>query len=305
MSRLFPQAERAAAHLPPLLLAAQRVAAAVTQGSHGRRRPGPGETFWQFRPYSPGDSLRSIDWRQTGKSERTQVRDREWMAAQTVGLWADGRASMGWRSRPDLPEKGERAAILALALAILLAGGGERLGLLDLTPDGAVWRLAVGPWSHGQHAATRLAEQMALQTPGAPLDSLPAAATAVLFSDALDPPEQTAALLRSLSQRGARGHLVQLLDPAEETFPFQGRMLFTTAQETTPAGGQEPWLVPRAEDIRAAYQERLAAHRLALHQITQNLGWSLTLHHTDQPPQTALLALYHRLNGAPTPFGGR
>jgi uncharacterized protein (DUF58 family) len=300
MSSLFPQAERAAAHLPPLLLAAQRVAAAVTQGSHGRRRPGPGETFWQFRPYSPGDSLRAIDWRQTGKSDRTQVRDREWMAAQTVGLWADGRAAMGWRSHRDLPEKGERAAILALALAVLLAGGGERLGLLDLRQEGPQWKIAAGPWSHGQHASTRLAEQMALKTPGVPLDSLPAAATAVLFTDALDPPEQIATLLRSLSQRGAKGHLVQVLDPAEETFPFQGRVLFTAPQESA----ADPWLVPRAENIRAAYQDRLRAHRQELQQITQRLGWSLILHHTDQPPQGALLALYHRLSEASSTVGG-
>ena len=50
------QAEQLAATLPPLLVAAERVASVVAQGVHGRRRVGSGETFWQYRRYQPGDS---------------------------------------------------------------------------------------------------------------------------------------------------------------------------------------------------------------------------------------------------------
>jgi uncharacterized protein (DUF58 family) len=291
----FPSAERAASRLPPLLLAAQRVAATVTQGSHGRRRPGPGETFWQFRPYTPGDSLRSIDWRQSAKSDQPQVRDREWMAAQTVGLWADSRPGMHWRSHRDLPTKAERAALLALALAVLLARGGERLGLLTSaeTANESAFSFSAGPWWSGHHAASRLAEQMARTTSeGEAIGALPAGATAVLFSDCLDPPDDLRQALGSLSQRGAKGHLVQVLDPAEESFPYHGRMEFTAADGDQ---GVDPWLVPRAEDIRTAYLDRLRLHRSEIQALAQRQGWSFTVHYTDQPPHMALLALYHRL----------
>ena len=43
------RAEQLATSMPPLLVAAERVASTVSQGVHGRRRVGQGETFWQFR----------------------------------------------------------------------------------------------------------------------------------------------------------------------------------------------------------------------------------------------------------------
>ena len=57
------RAQDLAASLPPLLVAARRVAATVAPGAHGRRRAGPGEAFWQFRPYQTFAAARMIDWR--------------------------------------------------------------------------------------------------------------------------------------------------------------------------------------------------------------------------------------------------
>ena len=61
-------ADRAAAQaraLPPLLVEAERIAATVILGEHGHKRAGPGESFWQYRPYSFGDStqLPAGGWR--------------------------------------------------------------------------------------------------------------------------------------------------------------------------------------------------------------------------------------------------
>src|SRR5512139_220934 len=90
------ESERLAARLPPLLVAAERVAATVSQGVHGRRRVGDGEAFWQFRRYQPGDSTQRIDWRQSAKTDRVYIRETEWEAAQSVWLWRDGSGSMRW-----------------------------------------------------------------------------------------------------------------------------------------------------------------------------------------------------------------
>ena len=97
-ARSARRAESLGARLPPLLVAAERVAATVAQGVHGRRRVGQGDSFWQFRPYAAGDSAARVDWRQTAKSERTYIRENEWEAAQSVWLWPDRSASMAWRS---------------------------------------------------------------------------------------------------------------------------------------------------------------------------------------------------------------
>src|SRR5271156_2368233 len=87
------RAEELAAQLPPLLVEAERVAVTVSQGVHGRRRVGQGETFWQFRQYEPGDAATRIDWRESAKSQRLYVRETEWEAAQSVWLWRGGPAA--------------------------------------------------------------------------------------------------------------------------------------------------------------------------------------------------------------------
>ncbi|MFI5018878.1 MAG: DUF58 domain-containing protein, partial [Dongiales bacterium] len=83
------EAEGLAARLPPLLIAALRVAATVEQGVHGRRRIGTGDAFWQFRQYQPGEPATRIDWRQSAKSDRLFLRETEWAAAQSVWFWRD------------------------------------------------------------------------------------------------------------------------------------------------------------------------------------------------------------------------
>ena len=129
-SLLRNRAEGLAVGLPPLLVSAERVAATVLQGVHGRRRVGQGETFWQYRPYGPSDSAAQIDWRQSARARHVYVRETEWEAAQTVWLWADSSDSMEYRSLPTLPTKLERAQLLLLALAVMLTRGGERFALL-------------------------------------------------------------------------------------------------------------------------------------------------------------------------------
>src|SRR3546814_11915678 len=91
------RAQQLAATLRPLLVAAERVTATVAQGVHGRRRVGQGETFWQYRHYDMGDQPHSIDWRQSAKSDMVFVRQMEWEAAQSVWIWRDTSASMGWK----------------------------------------------------------------------------------------------------------------------------------------------------------------------------------------------------------------
>ena len=121
------RAEALAARLPPLLVEAQRVAATVAQGVHGRRRVGQGDSFWQFRPFVTGDAASRIDWRQSARADRTYIRETEWEAAQTVALWRDGGPTMRWRSRAAETEKIARADLLLLALASLLLRAGEQV----------------------------------------------------------------------------------------------------------------------------------------------------------------------------------
>ena len=97
------RAEDLAAGYPALLAEAERVAAIVAQGVHGRRRPGQGESFWQYRHYQNSDSASHIDWRRSARGDQVYVRENEWEAANTVYFWRDGSDGMNWSSSPKHP----------------------------------------------------------------------------------------------------------------------------------------------------------------------------------------------------------
>lgn len=283
-STLQLEAERLAGALPPLLVDVRRIAETVAQGAHGRRRVGPGEAFWQFRPYVAGDRPQTIDWRTSAKNDTIFVREMEWAAAATVYLWRDPTASMDWRSDKALPTKRERADLILLALASLLLRGGERVALLGPGERPRVGRGALPALS------SRLARAAGETAPAevalpAPLP-LPRHARAVLIGDFLTPLPEIEARLTTLSKRGVAGQLLLLLDPAETALPFQGRVRFEGLE------GEGNWLVPRVETLRDAYIERERAHEQGLAAICRALGWRLQRHLTNQPASQALLELF-------------
>lgn len=282
--QLQRRAEELAALMPPLLVAAQRVAATVSHGVHGRRQAGPGETFWQFRRYQAGDPVAAIDWRRSARSDPLFVRETEWTAAQGVWLWFDRSPSMDYRSRPALPTKAGRSALLLLALAALLVRGGEKVGLLGDSRGPGMGRAVLSRLALGMSEA---AAEDAGGTP--PASPLPRYAQVVLAGDFLAPLEQIDAAVRGLADRGAMGHMLQVLDPAEEALPFEGRIRFAGLE------GEGETLITRAEDVRSAYAERLQAHRDGLAAIARSVGWNFAVHHTDVPPQAILLTLHTAL----------
>ncbi|MBA3518555.1 MAG: DUF58 domain-containing protein [Rhizobiales bacterium] len=273
-----------AARLPDLLVAARRIAANVMLGMHGRRHPGPGESFWQFRPYVAGEPARQIDWRRSARDHHLYVREREWEASQTVWLWADLSPSMDFRSRLSANTKIDRAVILLLALAEMLGRGGERVGVPGLKEP----RI-------GRDSADRIAEVLArpdLSQDWPNLDRVARSSDVVVLSDFLSPPDLLRDRLRSLAGRGANMHLLQIFDPAEETFPYEGRLEFRD-----PESG-DTWLAERAGSMRAEYRTRLEAHRDLIRGFARQAGFSFSVHHTDRPAAEGLLFLQGRLSGA-------
>jgi uncharacterized protein (DUF58 family) len=289
---LHHRAEELARPLPPLLVAAERVAATVAQGVHGRRRVGQGETFWQFRRYQPGDPAAAIDWRQSAKSQPLYVRETEWEAAQSVWLWRDGSRSMDYASRPGAPSKRAQADLLLLALASLLVRGGERVALLGGKVPLASGRIAMGRLAAALAGESGDAPAQAPDTDGLPPKPvLPRHARVVLFGDFLESVDALAERIGALVAQGVRGHLLQILDPAEETLPFEGRVLFEGAE------GEGTVLVGRTEAVRPTYRQRMARHREALAALARESGWTFAVHHTDLAPAPTLLALYQALAG--------
>lgn len=278
-------AQEEASRFPALLARAEHLAGTVLLGDHGRRRSGEGDDFWQYRPLRAGDSVRSIDWRRSARGDDQYVREREWQIAQSVLLWVDTGASMRFSSGKDLPSKGDRARLVALATAVLLIRGGERVGFTG-------WSL---PPRGGDVQILRLAE--ALATDGAEDYSEPEArgmiphARAVFVSDFLGNLDPVEAALTKAADRGVRGVLVQVLDPTEETFPFKGRTIFESV------GGSVSHETLKAGDLRTRYLERLAERKARLAHLSRLTGWQYLCHHTSDSAQNALLWLYRAMDG--------
>jgi len=282
------RAEALGATLPPLVVAAERVAATVLQGVHGRRRAGTGDAFWQFRSFLPGDAASRIDWRQSAKSDRLFIRETEWEAAQTVALWADASRSMEWRFSPNRPTKRHRADLLTAALAALLLRGGERVRLIGGPGRSHAGRAGLAPLVE---SLTAVAKSRAMPSPD---PGLPRHARAVLIGDFMAPLEEINAAVALLAAWPVRGHIVQVLDPEEATLgegnrAYAGRVLFEWGKSRNTV------LVPRVEEARPIYLERLRRQREGIAAIAAAAGWGFLTHHTDQPPAQALLALWQAL----------
>jgi len=280
---LRARAETLGQALPALLAAADHLAATVMLGEHGRRRAGAGDEFWQYRPAHAGDSARMIDWRRSARSDAHFVREREWQAAQSVTLWVDTARSMAFSGDRGRPPKADRARLLALAVAGLLLRGGERVGLAgDAVPPrpgrGQIDRLALT--LAGDGAADY----------GAPVASgMVAHGRAVFLSDFLGDLAGVENAMARASDKGVRGALVQVLEPAEENFPFDGRTIFESM------GGTLRHETLRAGDLRGRYLARLADRKDRLAALARASGWHFLTHHTGDPAQSALLWLYHAL----------
>jgi uncharacterized protein (DUF58 family) len=268
-----------AASLPRLVLEARRIAANVIHGLHGRRRAGAGESFWQYRRFVSGEPSQNVDWRRSARDDHLYVREQEWEAAHTVWVWPDRSPSMAFASRDARDSKLERALIVAFALAELLVAGGERIGIPGLmnptASRGVIDKMA-------QAMVHDDADRLSL-----PPSFVPSAlAEIVVLSDFWSPISEITTMLAGLSASGAHGTLVQIVDPAEETFPYSGRVEFVEPEGfgAITAGRAESWV--------GDYVARVALHRDQIREETGRLDWLFTTHTTNRSAAELLLFLH-------------
>ena len=284
-NHLQEQAEQLAGALPPLLAAAENLASAVSLGVHGRRKSGMGESFWQFRRYAPEDPSSAIDWRQSAKSQHLYVREREWEAAEAVWFWRDGSATMRFKSEFTDITKVDRATVLALALGSLLVRAGERIALMGDGRGPATGRATLRRIAHAMTGTLPSKSAVPPDTPVTRNSHL------VWLSDFLSPLSETEAAMRRLSDAGLTGHLVHIIDPAEEDFPFEGRTRFESVSNV------DTELFGRAEAVQSAYRSRFRGHGEAVRALARRLAWRYLTHRTDKRPEIALIALYTDIGG--------
>ena len=279
-----------AATMPRLILEARRVAATVIHGLHGRRRAGPGENFWQYRRFVSGEPAQRVDWRRSARDDHLYVREQEWEAAHTVWIWPDRSPSMAFASRLAEETKLDRALVVAFALAEVLVEGGERIGIPGIMRPTA-----------NRNVIERMAEAI-VHDPTAraslpPSFSPSPLAEIVVLSDLWSPIAEVHSTIAQLSASGAHGHVVQIVDPVEETFPFSGRVEFFEPE------GAGAITAGRAETWREQYEVRVERHRAEIRAETDRLAWSFVIHRTDRPATDLLLLLHSSMGAGPLGTG--
>lgn len=286
-AQTLQRARHRASLVPDLLVDARRIANTVMAGWHGRRKRGIGETFWQYRLYQPGETLARIDWRRSARDGQTYVRDLEWEAAHTIWIWADLSPSMLFKSKGARTSKEERALIVAIAMADLLSSAGERIGYPGLLRPQASRNGA-------ERLATALIDPTRHQGSGWPeINMVRRFSELIVISDFLGPVGETEAFIEEVARHGARPHLVEVADPAEEDFPYRGRTEFLDPEtgERITSGRAQDWL--------ADYRQLRAARRSELRRHAQSLGGSFTTSRTDHLASETLVRLHGLMSGNP------
>ncbi|MEL6436624.1 MAG: DUF58 domain-containing protein [Pseudomonadota bacterium] len=287
------RARHRASLVPELLVEARKLVNTVIAGWHGRKKRGVGENFWQYRPYREGEHLARIDWRRSARDDQTYVRDMEWEAAHTVWVWCDLGPSMLFQSKGSRTSKEYRALVVTLALAELLGRSGERIGFPGLmrpaSARNAAERLAA--------TITNAPPNMLTSTPQ--LQGVQRHSEVILISDFLTPDVNYQELIADIGHRGARLHLVEVVDPAEEDFPYEGRTEFRD-----PVTG-ERLTVGRAQDWLSDYRNIYNARRDDLARSCRNQGGSYTVSRTDKLASETLVHLHGYLTGNPAPVRQR
>lgn len=272
LSQLRSEAAALAQQLGTLSTRA-RAASAAHIGSAGRRRSGTGENFWQYRRHQQEDGAHRIDWRRSAREEHLFVRETELETARTFLFWVDPSAGFNWSSDPKVINKGDRALVISMALAGALSRSGERCGALGGGRSPVT----------GSRAAARVGEDLRNLSPTAAFPKPPREnAAVVISSDFYAPLEKWREWLTPLAGKVRDGALLQVCDPIEEAYPFNGRVRFFRP------GQERERLIGRAESIRDGYLDRFTTRRKDMIELAASLGWRFVSHATSEEARTPL-----------------
>lgn len=248
------------ARLAHLDVRARLVVEGFIAGMHRSPFHGFSVEFAEHRPYMPGDPLKNLDWKVLAKSDRYLVKQYTEETNLRAHLLLDLSGSMGFRSERASLSKLEYARSLAAALAYLMLGQQDAVGVMLFGDHPQSY---VPPRSVRSHLDVVL-KTLARGTAGGPTQLGPALhelaeriksrGLIVLFSDLLDTPAEVLSGLQHFRHRNHEVIVFHILDPDEIEFPYTDASTFvdleTGAQLTT-----EPW------EIAPRYRAQLEAWR--------------------------------------------
>ncbi|HEX8452687.1 MAG TPA: DUF58 domain-containing protein [Longimicrobium sp.] len=294
----MPASATTGSFLPPRLLerlggleiVAKTVVRGFLAGSHRSPRHGAGEDFAKHRDYQQGDDTRYLDWKLFARTDRLHVREYEERSNLSAFLVLDASLSMDFADGDD-PSKMRYACYVAAALAHLMLGSGDAVGLAAF---GAQPQLLSPPRARRGQLHDLLLQMERLRPAGSgsaadALDrvsgALPRGGRVVLVSDLLEDDDGDA-LVASAGRLRARGDeviVMRVLTPVEAGERGGGPGLFFDPEH--PARE-----IPAVPETDAGYARRVAEYYARIADRLRERGVEYVALTTAQPVESALAA---------------
>ncbi len=289
------------AKLSGLGVKARTIVEGFVSGLHRSPHHGFSVEFAEHREYSPGDDLRYVDWKVFAKSDRYFLKQFEEETNFACHVLLDVSESMRYQSEGATVSKLEYGVYLAAALGYLILKQQDGVGLM--TYDDAL-RDRLPPSSQSSHLEQYLTvlerqqpqrvisvEDVTGHGREAEQDNesnsiagvlrqvsqhVRRRGLVVLISDLFDDPDS---ILRGLKHLRHQRHdviVLQVIDRAEEEFPFDDPTLFHGLE-----GTGERQLEPRA--LREAYRREFDSAQRTLQHGVRQMGMTCLCARTDEP----------------------
>ncbi len=303
------------ARLSGLELRARTIVEGMLAGRHRSPHHGFSVEFAEHREYARGDDLRYVDWKLYGKSDRYFLKQFEEETNFTCHVLLDVSESMRYRSAGAALSKLEYAAAIAAALAYVILRQQDAVGLMTFDTRIQHVLRASGTPTHfdallrmmEECEPSRVATVDATTTRSDSIESesddesvafiepplreaasrLKSRGVVLLMSDLFASPESLARGLKLL-RHGRHDVIVgQVIDPAEQDFPFEESTRFV-GLEGTGARRVEP------RSLCRAYREEFEKFLRSTRSMTRDLGMDYHLLRTDRPLDVVLSRLISR-----------
>ncbi len=286
-----------------LVLRAKAVVEGFYNGLHRSPFHGFSVEFSEYRPYSTGDDLRSLDWKLFARTDRYYIKKFEDETNRRCYLILDQSRSMAFGSLEY--SKIDYAQTLVATFAYYLTLQRDSVGLM--TFDESVGEFISARQREGHFRQMMVALSRPVTGTGTDLSRplLQIAALVrrrgliVLVSDMLAPVDELRTNLAYLRSRGHEVVIIRVVDPGELELKLKSPSMVVDMETQ-----REIYLDPEAAN--EAYTQQFSNHRDQLQSICDSLGVEVYETRTDQPLDDALfhvVSSQRRRSGGPARAG--
>ena len=243
------------AQLANMELRARLVVEGFITGLHKSPYHGFSVEFTEHRQYMPGDEIKHIDWKAYGKTDRFYIKQFEEETNLKSYVIVDASRSMDYASKGNL-KKFEYASYIAAALSYMMIEQRDAVGL-TLFDEGI--RVSLPPRATRSYLKEILKELESTQPANKTgtsaslnliAEQIKRRGLVIVLSDLFDKPESVMTALKHFRHKGHEVIVMQILDPLERSFAFEGDAIFKDL-ETQEELMTQPW------HIQKAYQQSM------------------------------------------------